>query len=89
MNLKPIGNRILIKTTEELKTGLIELPDCAKQRKLTSMVVAVGTGDKIPPELKPGMQVVVGKYAGVELYVNGEILHIVDLPDVHAIVELG
>ena len=74
MNIKPLGDRALIKplTTEEVtKFGLV-LPETAeKERKEQGEVVAVGEGDKIRKlNLRVGDKVMFGKYAGDEVEID-------------------
>lgn len=68
MNIKPIGNRILVKqqTPEEVTASGIVLPASAdKEKKTQGVIVAVGNGDDIAKlGLKVGDKVVFGKYAG-------------------------
>lgn len=101
MNIKPIGNRILVKqlSTEEVTKSGIVLPATAdKEKKAQGKIVAVGSGEEIGKlGLKPGDIVVFGKYAGDEVEVdeNGEkveykvlyVGHEKDESDVLAIVE--
>lgn len=71
MNIKPLGNRILVKqfTQEEVTSSGIVLPDSAeKEKKAQGKIVAVGTGEAIGKlGLKVGDTVVFGKYAGEEI----------------------
>lgn len=74
MNIKPLGDRVLIKplTHEEVtKFGLV-LPDTAeKEKKEQGEVVAVGEGDKIRKlNLRVGDKVMFGKYAGDEVEID-------------------
>ena len=68
MNIKPLGDRILVKPlkTEEVTKSGIVLPDTAeKEKKEQGQVVAMGDGDKIKKlHLKIGDKVLFGKYAG-------------------------
>ncbi|MEK9180695.1 MAG: co-chaperone GroES [Patescibacteria group bacterium] len=71
MNIKPLGNRILVKqsTQEEVTESGIFLPDTAeKEKKAQGKIVAVGSGEAISKlGLKVGDTVVFGKYAGEEI----------------------
>lgn len=71
MNIKPLGDRILVKPllTEEVTKSGIVLPDSAdKEKKEQGEVVAVGDGEKIKKlNLKVGDKVLFGKYAGDEV----------------------
>src|SRR3989338_4984134 len=70
-NIKPIGNRILVKqsTAEEMTASGIVLQDTAeKEKKAQGKIVAVGNGEAIGRlGLKVGDTVVFGKYSGEEI----------------------
>jgi chaperonin GroES len=74
MNIKPIGDRILVKPmrSEEVTKSGIVLPDTAeKEKKEQGEVVAIGAGEKILKlNLKIGDKVLFGKYAGDEVEVS-------------------
>lgn len=74
MNIKPLGNRILVRqfTQEEITASGIVLPDSAeKEKKARGAIVAVGSGEAIGRlGLKVGDTVVFGKYAGEEIEVD-------------------
>lgn len=95
MKVRPLGDRILIRRNEEDEqvSGGIIIPDTAKEKPQQADVVAVGPGRKtddgevIKPELKPGLRILIGKYAGNEIDIDGEELVIVNESDVLGIVE--
>ncbi|MBI2356166.1 MAG: co-chaperone GroES [Candidatus Doudnabacteria bacterium] len=68
MNIKPLGDRVLVKplTQEEVTKSGIVLPDTAeKEKKEQGEVVAIGEGEKIKKlNLKIGDKVLFGKYSG-------------------------
>jgi chaperonin GroES len=74
MNIKPLGNRILVKqfTSEETTKSGIVLPDTAdKEKKAQGTVVALGSGDLVVQSgLKAGDVVVFGRYAGDEIEID-------------------
>ncbi|MBX4187671.1 MAG: co-chaperone GroES [Candidatus Doudnabacteria bacterium] len=78
MNIKPLGNRILVKqsTSEETTASGIVLPDTVdKEKKMQGSVVALGFGEPvIKSGIKIGDTVVFGKYAGdeIEMDENGK-----------------
>lgn len=89
MTLKPLSDNVLLKGVEEEKTagGLI-LATANKEKPVVSSVVAVGPGTKDEPmTVEPGQKVIVGKYAGTEVKLDGETYSIVKLSDILAIVE--
>lgn len=71
MQIKPLGDRVLVKplTSEEVTKSGIVLPDTAeKEKKEQGEVIAIGEGEKIKKlNLKVGDKVLFGKYAGDEV----------------------
>jgi len=97
MNLKPLGDRVVVKPVEKeekTKSGIV-LPDTAKEKPQEGIVEAVGTGrildngTKIPMELKVGDKVLYAKYAGNEFKVDEIEYLIVSEKDVLAILANG
>lgn len=93
--LKPLGNRVLVKrleAEEKMKGGII-LPDSAKKKQETASVVAIGTGKKdkkgalIPFPVKIGDKILMEKYSGQEVTIDGEDYVILRSDDIIAIVE--
>jgi chaperonin GroES len=80
MNVRPLRDRILVKRIEETeqRIGGIIIPDSAKEKPQVAKVVAVGNGrinDKgtvIPLDVKAGEFVLIGKYAGTDIKLDGE-----------------
>ncbi len=79
MKIRPLQDRVLVKRVEaEEKTasGII-IPDNAKEKPLEAEVIAVGNGRRlengevVKPELKVGDRVLISKYSGSEVKVNG------------------
>ena len=94
MNLKPLGDRIIVKAlkSEDKTKGGIVLPDSAKEKSQQAKVIAVGSGkvvgDKIMPlEIKKGNKILFGKYSGDEVKVGTEDYLIIKESDVLAIIE--
>jgi chaperonin GroES len=95
--LKPLGDRIIAKSTEreEVTKGGIVLPDTAKEKPQGGEVIAVGPGrlldsGKIAPmDVKAGDKIIFSKYGGTEIKVSGEEYIILRQDDVLAIVEKG
>ena len=95
MNLKPLGDRIVVKLVkqEEKTKGGIVLPDTAKEKPQEGEVVAVGSGkvlengQKLPLEVKVGDKIIFSKYAGTEVKIEGEELIIFSERDVLAVVQ--
>lgn len=87
MNIKPLADRVVIKPTpaEEVTMAGIIIPDSAKEKPLKGEVLAVGTGTKDEDMiLKPGDNVLYGKYAGTEIELDGQKLLIMRQSDVLA-----
>jgi chaperonin GroES len=95
MNLKPLGDRVVVKPKEpeEVTKGGIILPDTAKEKPMEGEIVAVGAGriddqgKKIAMELKAGDKVLYGKYSGTEVKINDEEYLIMRESDVYAIIK--
>ncbi len=80
MNLKPLGDRLIVKAIEEEETTAsgILLPDTAKEKPQKGKVLAVGDGavgedgERRPIDVAEGDEVLYSKYGGTELKVDGE-----------------
>ena len=94
MKLKPLADRVLLKPTEAeetTKSGII-LSTANKEKPVISEVVAVGPGGVVDGKevvmtVKPGDKVVVAKYAGTEVKLDGVDYAIVRQSDILAVVE--
>jgi len=93
VNIRPLGDRILVKAVEEkevIKGGII-IPDSAKEKPQEAQVVAVGAGKldengkRIAIELKKGDKVLISKYGGTEIKIDGEQYQILREDDVLAV----
>ena len=95
MKIKPLRDRILIKRLEEEeeKRGGIIIPDTAKEKPQRGEVVAVGPGKldddgkRQPVEVKIGEMVLIGKYAGSDVTIDGEEYVIMKEEDIFAVIE--
>jgi chaperonin GroES len=94
MNLRPLGDRVVIKPVEReerTKSGIV-IPDTAKEKPQEGIVEAVGTGrildsgTTVPMELKIGDKVLYAKYAGNEFKLDDVEYLIVSEKDVLAVV---
>jgi chaperonin GroES len=84
MALTPLGDRILIRRTEEdeqTTSGGIIIPDTAKEKPQEGEVIAAGqgrlldNGDRQPIDVAVGDKILFGKYSGTEVtYENEELL---------------
>lgn len=89
MNIQPLADRVLIiPAPAEEKIGGIIIPDTAKEKPLQGKVAAVGEGKKDEEMiLKPGDEVLYGKYAGQEITYKGEKYMVMRQSDVIAILK--
>ena len=78
--IQPLADRVLVKRledSEEQKVGGIIIPDTAKEKPQEAQVVAIGPGrieegKRVAPEVKKGDKVLIGKYSGTEVKLDGE-----------------
>ena len=95
LNVKPLGDRILVEPVEdkETKKGGIIIPDTAKEKPTEGIVIALGTGKtddngkKVPFEVKKGDRVLVSKYGGTEIKLDGKEYRTFGSDDLLAIIE--
>lgn len=94
MNIKPLADRVVIKMVEAeetTKSGII-LAGSAKEKPQVAEVIAVGPGGVVDGKevtmyLKAGDKVLMSKYAGTEVKVDGVDYTILRQSDILAIVE--
>jgi chaperonin GroES len=95
MNIRPLHDRILAKRVqeEEKTAGGLFIPDTAKEKPLEAEIIAVGNGKVLddgklrPLEVKKGDKVLIGKYSGSEVKLNGEEHIILREDDILAVIE--
>jgi len=95
MKFRPLGDRVLVEPIEqdEVREGGIIIPDTAKEKPQEGKVVALGTGKtddegkKIPFEVKKGDRVLISKYGGTEVKVDGKQYLILREDDVLGVIE--
>ncbi|MBX3053825.1 MAG: co-chaperone GroES [Caldilineaceae bacterium] len=95
MNLRPLGDRMVVKPTEqeEVTSSGIYLPETAKEKPQQGSVVSVGPGardedgDRIAMDVKVGDVVMYAKYSGTTIKLSGTEYLILKESDVLAIVE--
>jgi len=92
MNVKPLADRVLVRRLEqkeEIRGGII-IPDTAKEKPTEGEVVAVGPGrvtkdgKRIALDIERGDRVLLGKYSGTEVKIDGEDFVILREEDVLA-----
>ncbi len=94
MNIKPLFDRVVIKMVEAeetTKSGII-LAGNAKEKPQVAEIVAVGPGGvvdgkEITMQVKVGDRVLISKYAGTEVKLDGQEYTILRQNDILAIVE--
>ena len=95
MKIKPLGERVVIKmleSEETTKSGIV-LPGSAKEKPQVAEIVAVGpgavtdSGREIKMEVKVGDKVLISRYAGTEVKLDGQEYTIIKQSDVLAVVE--
>ena len=95
MNIKPLGDRVLVEPVKENETkkGGIIIPDSAKEKPQEGKVIAVGPGKKtedgklIPMNVKKGDKVLMPKYGGTEIKFADQDYQIIREDDILAVLE--
>lgn len=94
MKVRPLADRILVKREDPAETvrGGIIIPDTAKEKPQEGKVIAVGAGrvedgKRTPLELKAGDRILMGKYSGTEVKIDGVEHIILREDDVLAVIE--
>ena len=80
MSIRPLYDRVMLKRVDPAETvkGGIIIPDTAKEKPMEAMVAAVGegkfddNGKRIPMSVKAGDKVLMSKYSGTEVKIDGE-----------------
>ena len=94
VNVKPLGDRVLIQPIEEkevVKGGII-IPDAAKEKPQEARVIALGTGKldeegkRIDFVVSVGDRVLISKYGGTEIKMDGESYLILREDDILGII---
>jgi chaperonin GroES len=95
LNVKPLGDRVLVEPVEEkeVKKGGIIIPDTAKEKPTEGIIVALGTGKtdddgkKVPFEVKKGDRVLISKYGGTEIKLDGKEYKLLNADDLLAVID--
>ncbi len=93
MKLRPLHDRVIVKRLEEEKksAGGIVIPDSAAEKPTKAEVVAVGPGKRSddgkvhPVDVKAGDKVLIGKYSGTEVKVDGDEVVVIREDDIMAV----
>jgi chaperonin GroES len=94
MNLKPIGDKVIVESleSENKSKGGIILPDTAKEKPQEGKILAVGSGKTLnngkvmPLDVKAGDKVIYGKYSGTEVKLEGKEYLILSESDILAVI---
>lgn len=95
VNVRPLYDRVVVRRMEpeeEVRGGII-IPDTAKEKPLEGIVVAVGEGKRLedgsraPMEVEEGDRILLQKYGGTEIQMQGEDFVIVKEEDILGVVE--
>jgi chaperonin GroES len=94
-NIRPLGQRVLVKRIEAdaISAGGIVLPDSAKEKPQEALVIAVGTGGRddngklIEFTVKVNDKVLISKYGGTEVKIDGTEHLIISESDILGIVD--
>jgi chaperonin GroES len=95
MKIRPLHDRIVVKRIEEKQQmqGGLHIPDSAKEKPQQSEVIAVGPGKRLEDgklallDVKPGDRVLLGKYSGSEISLDGQEYLIIREDEVLGILE--
>jgi chaperonin GroES len=95
MNFRPLHDRVLLRRLEEEErsAGGVIIPDTAKEKPMQGEVMAVGPGARnakgeiVPLEIAVGDRVLIGKWSGTEVKLDGEELLILQESDILATIE--
>jgi chaperonin GroES len=97
MTIQPLYDRIVVKRTEEKQQmhGGLHIPDSAQEKPQEAEVIAVGKGKRledgkiVPLDVKVGDRILLGKYSGSEIKLDGQDFLIVREDEVLGILEGG
>ena len=95
MNVKPLGDRVLVHPVEEneVKKGGIIIPDTAKEKPQEGKIVALGTGKRdddgklVPFTVKKGDRVLISRYGGTEIKIDGKDYLIMREEDILGVID--
>jgi chaperonin GroES len=95
MTFRPLHDRVVVRRidAEEKTAGGIIIPDTAKEKPQQGEVLAVGPGKRdesgklVALDVKPGDQILFGKWSGTEVKIDGEDLLIMKEDDIMGVVE--
>jgi chaperonin GroES len=97
MGVRPLHDRIIVRRLEEgeQKSGAIIIPDTAREKPQRGEVIAAGSGKvkddgkRVPLDVKPGDQILFGKYTSQEVKLDDEEYLIMREDEVLAVIDGG
>jgi chaperonin GroES len=97
MDVRPLHDRIIVRRLAEAeqKSGTIIIPDTAREKPQRGEVIAAGSGKvkddgtRVPLDVKPGDQILFGKYTNQEVKLGGEEYLIMREDEVLAVIDGG
>lgn len=95
MKIRPLHDRVVVKRMEEERTsaGGIVIPDSATEKPVRGEVISVGNGKMSDAgelralDVKPGDEVLFGKYSGTEIKIDGEDLVVMREDDIMGVLD--
>ena len=95
MKIRPLHDRVVIKRMEEERTsaGGIVIPDSAAEKPIRGEVISVGNGKILESgelrqlDVKPGDEVLFGKYSGTKIKIDGEDLLVMREDDIMGVLD--
>ena len=96
VNIKPLHDKILVERDEAqtVTSSGIYLPESSKEKPQFATVLAVGegtlnetTGQRVPLDVKKGDRIILSKWGGTELKIDGEEYLIISSSDVLAVID--
>ena len=95
MKFRPLHDRVVVRrlNAEEKTAGGIIIPDTAQEKPMEGEVIAVGAGARneagqiVALDVKAGDRILVGKWSGTEVKIDGEDLLIMKESDIMGIIE--
>ncbi len=92
--IRPLQDRIIVKRAAQPEMiGRIVVPDAAREKGQEAEIIAVGpgkkldTGDRWKPDVEKGQHVLLGKYSGTEVTLDGEDYVIIREDDILGVIE--
>lgn len=96
VNIKPLHDKILVERDEAqtITSSGIYLPESSKEKPQFATVLAVGegtlnetTGKRVPLDVKKGDRIILSKWGGTELKIDGDEYLIISASDVLAVID--